>query len=122
MFVDSPYWKLISIDFSPAKSFATVGVKAIALIARDLSKLKDAGETIRLTNPGVQVMEVAADITNEVTIEKAFTQIKKQFGSADVLIYNAGYVGHDAKIGEGSLSDYWTHFVSLRNRRFLKRN
>lgn len=70
-----------------AEFIAAQGAK-LALVDVDHEKLRN---TVRLcSEAGAKVEEYPADVTNEPAVESLFSSIRKDFGSVDSLINNAG--------------------------------
>lgn len=61
---------------------------AVAIIARKAEYLQSLAAELRAT--GAQILEVPADIGDRAQVEAAFTLIREQLGSPEVLLYNAG--------------------------------
>lgn len=74
--------------FAPA--FARAGARGLVLIATDAAKLQTVEQEVRAINPAVRVLCLAADVSDRAQVEAAFSQIKATFGTADVLVNNAG--------------------------------
>jgi NAD(P)-dependent dehydrogenase (short-subunit alcohol dehydrogenase family) len=66
-----------------ARRFAQEGY-AVALLARDKERLEALARELPLARA------FACDVTDPVSIERAFTAIHEKLGAVDVLIYNAG--------------------------------
>jgi hypothetical protein len=75
------------IGAATARLLAQKGLN-VALIARRLDKLE--GIKAEIDAHGRQALIVAADLTQETECADAFTKIKKQFGSVEILVNNAG--------------------------------
>jgi 3-oxoacyl-[acyl-carrier protein] reductase len=70
-----------------AEIIAAQGAK-LALVDVDHEKLRN---TVRLcSEAGTKVKDYPADVTNEPAVESLFSSIRKDFGSVDSLINNAG--------------------------------
>ncbi len=85
-----------------AEIVAAQGAK-LALLDVDHAKLQD---TVRLcTKAGAKVKDYPADVTDEPAVEALFTSVRKDFGSVDGLINNAGIIS-DAllvKVADGKV-------------------
>ncbi len=68
-----------------AQRFA--GEYAVALVARDGSKLKELAG--KLDAAGGRTLAVSADVSIEEEIHRAFERIRAELGEVDVLLYNA---------------------------------
>ena len=53
------------------------------------------------------------DIRSEEEVKALYVEIKKEFGTADVLINNAGSGRSALPIKEADPTDYWYDFVSV---------
>src|SRR5689334_5251480 len=60
---------------------------AVALVARDEEKL--AGFAREISAAGGTSLVVAADVSKEQEVSRAFERIRRELGDTDVLIYNA---------------------------------
>jgi len=70
-----------------ALAFAKEGI-AVALLSRTTSDLEKVAEQVRAE--GVEAMVVAADVSDENSVNKAAATVLKEFGTIDILINNAG--------------------------------
>ncbi|TCD01551.1 SDR family NAD(P)-dependent oxidoreductase [Pedobacter psychroterrae] len=70
-----------------AKSLAAMGIK-VALIGRDLNKLKIVEEEIK--NNGGIAISISTDVTDQTAVELAEKQISAQLGKVSILINGAG--------------------------------
>ncbi len=95
-----------------AASFARAGAKALVLIARSASSLAETAADIKAIDPNVETLVIPTDINDEVSVDAAFAKIKKEYGSADVLISNAAVLGPPQKLGDIDIKSWWSDFVS----------
>ncbi|KAI1863129.1 uncharacterized protein JN550_009865 [Neoarthrinium moseri] len=112
--------------FAPA--FSKAGVKALVLIATSVSKLYAVEDEVKLINPSIQTLSLAVDITDNVSVEKAFSKIEKEIGHADILINNAGVSNETfgASFADEDPDVFWSNFevngkgTYLVTRAFIK--
>jgi NAD(P)-dependent dehydrogenase (short-subunit alcohol dehydrogenase family) len=64
-------------------------------------------------NPAVKVMTRAINILSEEDIKALFRDIKNEYGTADVLINNAGSGKSALPIKDVDPKDFWYDFVSI---------
>lgn len=76
------------IGRSIALALAKEGVH-VGLVARSAADLKQLAETIS-NNDAVKAVYATADVSVRSEAEKAYTEIKNELGSVDILINNAG--------------------------------
>ncbi|HKR39277.1 MAG TPA: SDR family oxidoreductase [Paraburkholderia sp.] len=81
----------------------------VALIGRREEPLLETRETISVAGGDAHVF--AADVTNENSIESAFSRIAEQFGRLDVLFNNAGRNAGALPLDEYTL-DFWNDVVA----------
>ncbi|MCJ1259197.1 hypothetical protein MMC24_007033 [Lignoscripta atroalba] len=93
-----------------AAAFAKAGPKAMVLVARNASELSQVGDDIRALNSKVQVLEVSADVTSEESIKALWAKVKENFGSADVLVNNAGTFVGSGTLAEAPPKEWWRDF------------
>lgn len=76
---------------------------------------------VKKINPDVQVLSLAVDITNSRSVDVAFEKIKDTFGSADILINNAGvnFEGEGNPVGEEDPEGWWKNFEVNTKGTFL---
>lgn len=93
-----------------ALSFARAGASKIAVGARsDMSQLaKDLEAAALSTNRSApKVLLLNLDVTNEQSVEKAAAEVGKEFGKLDVLVNNAGILGHFGMVADSSPEEWW---------------
>lgn len=84
----------------------------LVLVARRLDRLEKLRAELLSHHPGLKVIVLAADLSDEHAVERLLTQVSEQAGAVDVLVNNAG-------LGESALFDRsdWT-----RTRQILRTN
>ncbi|KAF9893630.1 hypothetical protein FE257_010942 [Aspergillus nanangensis] len=90
-----------------ATSFARANAGAIALLARDTSKLAETEKLVREISPATKVLSISVDITDEPGVRDAFRQIVGLFGTPHVLINNAGVMGPFKSIFDEEVDSWW---------------
>ncbi|KAK5992009.1 Short chain dehydrogenase citE [Cladobotryum mycophilum] len=89
------------------RSFAVAGAKAIVLVARSLDRLKEAAEELGREFPSTKFLPLGCDIQDEASVKLLFKQIQDNFGTADVLVNNAGAFGEHEQIRSASIQRFW---------------
>lgn len=86
--------------------------ETLVLVARRLGRLEELRAELLGRYPGLKVVALAADLSDEQEIEKLLTKVSEQAGAVDVLVNNAG-------LGDSVLFDRseWT-----RTRQVLRTN
>ncbi|RFU80350.1 nadp-binding [Trichoderma arundinaceum] len=90
------------------RSFAIAGAKAIVLVARSFSKLQEAAEELTKEFPNTKFLPVECDVRDEDSVKAAFEQIRAAFGTADVLVNNAGTTDEGKPLRFASISNVWS--------------
>src|SRR5262249_49431487 len=62
----------------------------LVLVARRLDRLEKLQEELLGRYPGLKVVALAADLTDEHEIERLLAKVSEQAGMVDVLVNNAG--------------------------------
>lgn len=75
------------IGLESAKLFAKAGAR-LALLARSPEKLQVAERQIK--ELGAEVLALSLDVTDELAVERVFSEILEKLGPVDILINNAG--------------------------------
>ncbi|KAL7941820.1 hypothetical protein V8C42DRAFT_355247 [Trichoderma barbatum] len=88
-------------------SFAKAGAKAIVLVARNLKQLQEAAEELTKEYPNTQFLPIGCDIKDEASVKAVFQQIKDAFGTADVLVNNAGTPDDVKPLRHASIANVW---------------
>lgn len=99
------------IGKSIAQAYAAEGAK-LALLDRDAKDLDQTEKQIR--DSGAEVFSQIVDLTQPDAIIKAFDQIKKIFGTIDILINNAG-LGRSKSPYELDIED-WDYVLNTNLR------
>jgi NADP-dependent 3-hydroxy acid dehydrogenase YdfG len=74
--------------------------------------LADVEKDIKAINPDIQVVRAEADITDAAAVDQVYAKVKDSFGSADVLINNAGVLSSQATLADAVAKDWWQDWVS----------
>ncbi|KAI1841425.1 hypothetical protein JX266_012354 [Neoarthrinium moseri] len=108
-------------------SFIKAGVRGLALLATNKEKLDAIKEEARAVNPNIEIVAVALDICNVGEVEAAFSEIKRKFQSARVLVNCAGMCSGDGPdIMDADPELWWRNFevngkgAFLLTRSFLR--
>ncbi|TGJ82784.1 hypothetical protein E0Z10_g5964 [Xylaria hypoxylon] len=97
----------VGIAIAHAKS----GVRGLVLVGRSLDNLEKVKRTIEADYPSVDVLTVAADISDEASVNQVFIKVKETFGIADTLVNNAGVITNPIDtIGKVSPDVWWNDF------------
>lgn len=86
-------------------------MKGIALVARNAQALGEVAEEVRKINSAIQVLEVAADITNKTSVDQLFVEVRSTFGNADVLVNNSEVLSELGHLRDAPKSTWWRDFV-----------
>ncbi|KAF2716179.1 NAD(P)-binding protein [Polychaeton citri CBS 116435] len=114
------------IGVGMARAFAQANARAIVLVGRRKEKLDEALGLIQKAYPNVEILTYAASVVEEVSLHGLFQAIKSRFGTADVLVNNAGVQPAAEAIISSDPSAWWeTLNTNLRGtylttRAFLK--
>ncbi|CAI8695607.1 SDR family oxidoreductase [Burkholderia pyrrocinia] len=81
----------------------------VALLGRTEASLRETQDTIRAAGGDAQVFP--ADVTDEASVDRAFSQIAQQFGRLDVLFNNAGRNAPPVALDEYEF-DVWNSVVA----------
>lgn len=72
-----------------ARALAEAGAD-LALLGRTVAQLEALKEELAQTYQGRKILVVAADVSDETSVEEAANRVVKEFGRVDVLVNNAG--------------------------------
>ncbi|KAI0124767.1 oxidoreductase [Xylariales sp. AK1849] len=110
-----------------ATAHAQAGVSGLVLVARTLINIEKVKEDILAQYPSVDVLAVAADVSDEEAVDRLFSQVKDRFGGCNTLVHNAGVVTTPFDVvGKVSHSVWWNDFeintkgTYLVNEAFLR--
>ncbi|UXU91343.1 SDR family oxidoreductase [Burkholderia sp. S-53] len=81
----------------------------VALLGRNEASLRKTQDAIRAADGDAHVFP--ADVTDEASVDRAFSQIAQQFGRLDVLFNNAGRNAPPVSLGEYEF-DVWNGVVA----------
>ncbi|EPE36263.1 NAD(P)-binding Rossmann-fold containing protein [Glarea lozoyensis ATCC 20868] len=101
-----------------AKSFAKAGAKAIVISARKEAILEEVKKDILAINKDIEVLAVPVDVTDKKSVDNLWAKVKENYGTADVLINNAGIL-NSGGVGEISADDWWSDFETNVRGTFL---
>lgn len=71
-------------------AFAKSGATTITIIGRTEATLLSTKKAVEAQYPGVSVLALTADITDQKAVNAAFATTKNTFGPVDILVSNAG--------------------------------
>lgn len=93
-------------------AFVQAGIKGIALLASNATKLAAVEQSVKESNPSIETLTCALDISDAKAVESAFEKIKETFGHANVLVNTAGAMtGDGPKLHETDPEQWWKNFV-----------
>jgi NADP-dependent 3-hydroxy acid dehydrogenase YdfG len=93
-------------------AFVKAGVKGLALLASNAEKLAATEKSVKETNPNIETLTYALDISDTKGVEAAFEAIRQKFGHADVLVNAAGAMtGDGPKLHDTDPDQWWRNFV-----------
>jgi len=99
-----------------AKKFAGEGARLVLHYRDGKSRVAE----LRLELPGVEVLPVQADLTEESDVRRLFTAAIKEFGHVDILIANAGsWETGDVPLQEMSLKQWRATLDAVLTSTFL---
>jgi NAD(P)-dependent dehydrogenase (short-subunit alcohol dehydrogenase family) len=93
-------------------SFARAHPKALVLLARNVSQLDETAQEVRAIDASIEVLTVPTDVADEAAVAAAFDQVQNKFGTADVLVNNAGVGGAMGFIGDVDAEKWWNVMAS----------
>ncbi len=100
-----------------ATAFAKAKAKGIVLVVRNAEQLANTEQDVRRINNEAKVLSVSADIADEASVQALFEKVKAEFGTADVLVNNAGILTWgqiDAVTPKAWWGDFVCHSYSAR--------
>jgi NAD(P)-dependent dehydrogenase (short-subunit alcohol dehydrogenase family) len=98
------------IGSATALSYARAGAKSITLLGRRENLLKETAAKIRQVASEVKVLALKADVLDLSSLERAFTKVKNDFGTIDVLVSNAGFLANPTSVLKSDVNDWWMSF------------
>ncbi|KAJ4349423.1 uncharacterized protein N0V89_008038 [Didymosphaeria variabile] len=108
------------IGLQTAIHFAKAGCSHIALAARSsLSSAKQAVEHASPSQTPLTILTLALDISSPSQVQAAAAEVKKAFGTLDILINNAGYLMQFQNIGDTDPLAYWMTWETNINGTYL---
>ncbi len=82
------------------------------LVARNAEQLAHTEQDVRQINKDVKVLSVPADVADEASVNALFEKVKAEFGTADVLVNNAGTMTW-GPIDTVTARAWWGDFVCI---------
>lgn len=82
------------------------------MVARSIQSLHEVEKEISTINPDVQILKAEADITDVTAVENVYSKVKDAYGSADILINNAGVFTSNGSVADAAVKDWWQDWVS----------
>ncbi|KAL1616850.1 hypothetical protein SLS56_011259 [Neofusicoccum ribis] len=103
-----------------ALAFARAGAQGIVLASRSQKNVDAVRDAVKKENGAVEVLAIAADISNEQDVERLFAAAQAKFPVIHTLVNNAGVLtsGFDA-IGKVAPSTWWADFEVNMKGTFL---
>jgi NAD(P)-dependent dehydrogenase (short-subunit alcohol dehydrogenase family) len=92
-----------------ATAFSEARAAVVILIGRTEDHLKATQAELSLVTTTI-VDYFVADITDQATVETAFSTAFHRYGKVDVLVNNAGYLSVHTSLAKSPLEDYWHGF------------
>jgi NADP-dependent 3-hydroxy acid dehydrogenase YdfG len=89
------------------------------LVARNYSQLQDAAEELAKEFPSTKFLPVACDVRNGESVKAVFEQVRAAFGTADVLVNNAGTSDDSEPLRYASIANVWDGIVSIEKLRLI---
>ncbi|KAI0108845.1 hypothetical protein GGR51DRAFT_111155 [Nemania sp. FL0031] len=94
-----------------ATAHARSGVRGLVLVARSLGNVEKVKQSIEAEYPAVKVLALAADVTNEASVNELFIRVRETFGGAETLVNNAGVISTPlATVEKVSTRVWWNDF------------
>ncbi len=87
-----------------ARALAGAGAK-VALAARSRDQLDEAVASIK--KDGGHAVAFAMDVTDQQAVERMVREAERALGPIDLLVNNAGILGAEGPIWEGTAEDWW---------------
>jgi NAD(P)-dependent dehydrogenase (short-subunit alcohol dehydrogenase family) len=83
------------------------------LVARNDAQLAEAAQDVRDIDAGIKVLTVPTDVSDETAVAALFDKVKSSFGTADVLVNNAGLSGAEEYIHAVDPKAWWKLMVCV---------
>ncbi|KAE9369154.1 NAD(P)-binding protein [Stipitochalara longipes BDJ] len=101
---------------SIAPAFTKAGVKAIVLIATNVTKLASVEENLKKINPDLEVLALGVDILSIEQVAKAWSEINLKYPKVHILVNNAGVEcsESDKMIHEQDPDIFFKNFVNVK--------
>ncbi|GME65724.1 hypothetical protein GTA08_BOTSDO04818 [Neofusicoccum parvum] len=103
-----------------ALAFARAGAQGIVLVSRTQKNVDAVRDAVKKENGAVEVLAIAADVSNEQDVERLFATAQAKFPVIHTLVNNAGVLtsGFDV-IGKVAPSTWWADFEVNMKGTFL---
>lgn len=92
-----------------AQAYNKAGAKAIAILGRRESLLREAAAELEKTGEA-RISFFSADVLDEAALEKAFSNVAKEAGPIDVVVANAGYLATPEPAASSDVTDWWKSY------------
>src|SRR6201996_6191645 len=99
------------IGFAVAEELLANG-SAVVIVARNVSRLKDAEKALLARQPGARIASVAVDVSESGAAARIVERAVSAFGSVDILVNNAGRA-HAGGLMNSSEED-WTEMTGVK--------
>lgn len=99
-----------------ALAFARAGAQGIVLVSRSQKNADAVRDSIKAENPSLEVLALAADISDEQAVEDLYAAVRARFTTVHILVNNAGVLTSDVDVvGKVLPAKWWTDFeVNLK--------
>ncbi|KAL9622832.1 MAG: hypothetical protein Q9160_002758 [Pyrenula sp. 1 TL-2023] len=99
-----------AIGSATIKAFATARATKFAILGRTESTLLTTKTSIKASFPGTEVSVHVTDVASESSVANAAEDIKRQYGTWDVFISNAGYLPDMMSMVKADIDEWWRGF------------
>lgn len=99
-----------AIGSATIQAFAKAQATKFAILGRTESTLLSTKASIEASFPGTKVSMHVTDVASESSVANAAVDIKRQYGTWDVFISNAGYLPDMATMAKADVDDWWRGF------------
>lgn len=81
------------------------------LVARNSAQLQESAEALTKEYPNTKFLPLTCDIKDGVSVRAVFRQVKEAFGTADVLVNNAGTPDDVKPLRHANIDNLWHGIV-----------